>query len=135
VYGENSAGFSEALRVVAGVYLYQQAYDKAEAYLVQAATIEEKLYGHEEQSDPMGSINLSMLCNLYERWGKLDKLEACDRRLIAATEKQYGPDSQHLEQTLTREAKTLRTLGRPQEAAQVEQRLKSLKGSAAVNPN
>ena len=40
-----------------------------------------------------------------------------------------------LEQTLTREAKTLRTPGRAEEAVQVEQRLKALQPSAAVNPN
>lgn len=46
-----------------------------------------------------------------------------------------GPDTAFLEQTLTREAKTLRTLGRPEEAAKIEQRLKSLQPSAANNPN
>jgi hypothetical protein len=50
-------------------------------------------------------------------------------------EKQYGLDTAFLEQTLTGEAKTLRTLGRPEEAAKIEQRLKSLQPSAANNPN
>jgi len=36
---------------------------------------------------------------------------------------------------LTREAKTLRTLGRSEEAAKVEQRLKSFQPSAVNNPN
>jgi hypothetical protein len=52
-----------------------------------------------------------------------------------SAEKQYGPDTAFLEQTLTGEAKTLRTLGRPEEAAKIEQRLKSLQPSAANNPN
>jgi hypothetical protein len=78
---------------------------------------------------------LASLCKLYDTWGKPEKLEPCDRRMIAAIEKQYGPDTAFLEQTLTREAKTLRTLGRAEEAVQVEQRLKALQPSAAVNPN
>jgi hypothetical protein len=102
---------------------------------VKAASIEERLYGYEKNAGPMATVNLWTLCNVYERWGNTDKLEACDRRLIAATEKQYGPDSQSLEPTLTREAKTLRTLGRTEEAAKIEQRLKALQPSAANNPN
>jgi hypothetical protein len=56
--------------------------------------------------------------------------------LIAAIDKQpASPDTGFLEQTLTREAKTLRTLGRAEEAVQVEQRLKALQPSASINPN
>lgn len=132
-YGENSTGYSEALRELASVYIYEQAYDKAEPYLIQAAGIEERLYGY--RPGAMSSVNLYTLCAMYEQWDKPEKLEACDRRLIAATEKQFGPDSQFLEPTLTREAKTLRALGRAEEAGKVEQRLKSLQPSAANNPN
>jgi hypothetical protein len=56
--------------------------------------------------------------------------------LIVALDKQtIGANPQFLEVTLTREAKTLRTLGRPQEAEKIEQRLKSLQPSAANSPN
>jgi tetratricopeptide (TPR) repeat protein len=135
-YGENSTGYSEVLRAIAGVYMYQKVYEKAEAYLVQAASIEEKLYGQNAGNyGPMAYINLDTLCMLYDRWGKSDKLESCDERLIVAIEKQYGPDSPFLEDSLASEAKTLRTLGRAEEAARVEQRLKSLQPSAANNPN
>jgi tetratricopeptide (TPR) repeat protein len=135
-YGENSTGYSEVLRAVAGVYMYQKAYEKAEACLVQAASIEEKLYGQNAGNyGPMAYINLDTLCTLYDRWGKAEKLKSCDDRLIAAIEKQCGADSPFLEQTLTREAKTLRALGRLEDAAKIEQRLKSLQPSAAVNPN
>jgi hypothetical protein len=114
----------------------QKSYYKAETYLVQAAGIEAKLYGQNAGNcGPLAYLNLGALCTLYDRWGKAEKLESCHRRLIAIMEKQYGPDSAFLEQTLTREAKTLRTLGRTDEAAQVEQRLKSLQPSAAVSPN
>jgi tetratricopeptide (TPR) repeat protein len=135
VYGEKSVGYAEVLRSMSGVYIYQKAYDKAEAYLVQAADIEQRLYGNGNKYGPLAFINLASLCGLYDTWGQPEKLELCDRRLISAIEKQYGPDTAFLEQTLTREAKTLRTLGRPQEAAEVEQRLKSLQPSAANNPN
>ncbi len=135
-YGENSTGYSEVLRAVALVYIYQKAYDKAEAYLVQAAGIEAKLYGQTAGNyGPMAYVNVHTLCALYDQWGKAEKLESCDRRLIAAMEKQYGSDSPYLEDSLRRQAKTLRTLGRAEEAAQVEQRLKSLQPTAAVNPN
>ena len=78
---------------------------------------------------------LMTLCIVYENWGKTEKLEACDRRLIAALEKEKGPDTRYLEERLAREAKSLRSLGRAEEANQVEQRLKSLKNIAAANPN
>jgi hypothetical protein len=44
-------------------------------------------------------------------------------------------DPRFLEQTLTRESKTLRTLGRPAEADAIDKRLKSLQPSAAATPN
>jgi len=75
------------------------------------------------------------LCIVYAKWGKTEKLEACDRRLIAALEKEKGPDTRYLEETLAREAKTLRSLGRPEEADKVDPRLKSLKPTAAANSN
>lgn len=131
-YGENSASYTEVLRAMAGVYVYQKAYDKAELYLVQAVDIDDRLYGGEElQHEAFALMSLTSLCALYERWEKPDKLEACDRRLIVAIAKQYGPQSAFLEQTLTREAKTLRTLGRPAEAVEIEKRLKSLQPSVA----
>jgi tetratricopeptide (TPR) repeat protein len=135
VYGENSAAYTEMLRLMAIGYIQQKAYDKAEPYLVQAANIEEKLYGYDPRYSGMGLMNLTSLCGLYELWGKPDKLEPCDRRLIGALDKMPGPDTHFLEATLAREVKSLRSLGRLEEAAQVEQRLKSLNPSAAVVPN
>jgi hypothetical protein len=81
-------------------------------------------------------MSLAALCTLYERWNQPGKLEPCDRQLIVALDKQtIGANPQFLEATLTREAKTLRTLKRPQEAEKIEQRLKALQPSAANNPN
>jgi tetratricopeptide (TPR) repeat protein len=124
------------LRILGSAYLYQESYDKAEPYLVQATEIERKLYDYQPTYGGLALMSLSTLCTLYERWNQPGKLEPCDRQLIVAIDKQStGPDTLFLELTLAREAKTLRTLGRPQEAAQIEQRLKSLQPSAANNPN
>jgi hypothetical protein len=122
------------LYMMATVYLSQQNHAHAEPYLLQGADIEEKLnnydsgYGTEHRA-------LMTLCIVYDKWGKTEKLEACDRRLIAVLEKEKGPDTRYLEDSLAREAKTLRSLGRPEEAAKMEQRLKSLKPTSAANPN
>jgi len=51
-------------------------------------------------------------------------------------EKLTGSDNtRYIETLLTRDAKALRALGRPEEAAKIEQRLKSWQPSAANNPN
>lgn len=134
-YGENSVGFAEMLPVMAGVYLSQGDYEKAEPYLLQAVDIEEKLYNYDPRYGGIELRMLATLCKVYDKWGKADKLEPCDRRLISALEKVSGPDTRFLEETLTREAKTLRTLGRADEADTIEQRLKSLHPSTANKPN
>jgi tetratricopeptide (TPR) repeat protein len=133
-YGENSLGYADMLYLMANVYLSQKDHEHAEPYLIHGADIEEKLSTHVTVFGTQHKA-LMTLCVVYEKWGKTEKLEACDRRLIAILEKENGPDTRYLEQSLTREAKTLRDLGRPQEAYQVEQRLKSLQPTAASNPN
>jgi tetratricopeptide (TPR) repeat protein len=135
VYGETSPGYLDTLRILGTAFLVQESYEKAEPYLVQATEIERKLYDYDPRYGGMSLASLSTLCTMYERWDKPAKLEPCDRQLIVAVERQSGPDTHYLELTLQREAKTLRTLGRPAEAAEVEKRLKSLQPSAANNPN
>lgn len=97
---------------------------KAEPYLLRALNIDESLYGRD-------GLNLLMplasVCALYDKWGKPEKLEPYDRQMIAVIEKQYGPDSPQLASTLANEAKTLRSLGRVKEAAEVEDRLASIR--------
>ena len=134
-YGENSVGFADMLSVMAGVYLSQGDYEHAEPYLLQATAIEEKLYNYDPRYGGMELRMLMTLCMVYDKWGKPEKLEPYDRRLISLLEKEPGPDTRYLEETLAREAKTLRALGRPEEADKVEKRLKSLKPTAAANPN
>jgi tetratricopeptide (TPR) repeat protein len=133
-YGENSVGYAEMLAVMAAIYMSQEDYEHAEPYLLQATDIEEKLYNYDPRYGGMETRMLMTLCVMYEKWNKPEKLEPYDRRLISLLEKENGPDTSYLEQTLTREAKTLRTLGRPDEAGKIEQRLKSLQPSAASNP-
>jgi len=134
-YGDNSAGYADVLPVMASVYRSQEDYEHAEPYLVQAVDIEKKLYEYDPSYSGMGMNKLWNLCAFYEEWGKPEKLESCDRRLIPVLEKLGGPDTHFLEASLTRQAKTLRTLGRPDEADKIEQRLKSLQPSAANNPH
>jgi tetratricopeptide (TPR) repeat protein len=134
-YGEDSMGFEQMLPVMAGIYLSQQDYERAEPYLLQATAIEEKLYNYDPSYGGMEISMLITLCTVYEKWGKPEKLEPYDRRLISVLEKKPGPNTGYLEQILVREATTLRTLGRPEDAAKIDQRLKALQPSAAVNPN
>ena len=134
-YGENSAGYAEMLPMMAGVYLEQGDYEHAEPYLLQATDIEEKLYNYDSRFGGMEIRMLMTLCIVYDKWGKPEKLEPYDRKLISLLEKEPGPDTRYLEDTLAREARTLRTLGRPKEADEVQRKLESLKPTAAANPN
>jgi tetratricopeptide (TPR) repeat protein len=134
-YGESSANYTNVLRIFAALYMNQEAYDKAEPYLLQATELEAKLYDYDPRFGGFEYINLLSLCTLYDRWGNAAKLDSCDRRLIPVVEKISGTNTHLLEQLLTQQAKALRTLGRPQEAIKIEERLKSLQPQASVNPN
>jgi hypothetical protein len=70
---------------------------------------------------------LSSLCDLYTRWDKPEKAEPRYRQLLAAMEKQFGPDSPVLISLLADESKTLHELGRTEEAAKVDKRLQTLR--------
>jgi hypothetical protein len=74
-------------------------------------------------------IPLASVCSMYDKWGKPEKLEPYNSQLIAVLEKQFGPNSPQLAGTLDKEAQTLRTLGRTQEATKVEDRLASIRSS------
>jgi hypothetical protein len=69
---------------------------------------------------------LSFLGSLYGRWNKPDKAEPCDERLIPGMERKFGEDRVFLGPPLKSKQEALRQLGRLDEAAKVEQRLKSL---------
>jgi hypothetical protein len=74
---------------------------------------------------------LASLCSLYDKWGQPEKSDACYRHELVILEREYGPDSQVLAPVLTKQAEALRTLGRTEEAAAVEQRLKSVQTKPA----
>jgi tetratricopeptide (TPR) repeat protein len=134
-YGDNSAGYAQVLPAMANVYIAQGDYEHAEPYFLQAADIEEKLYNYDPSYGGMQLQMLFTVCAFYDKWGKPEKLEPCDHRLIPLLEKMSGPDTHFLEAALARESKTLRTLGRAEEAEKVEQHLKSLQPATASNPN
>jgi len=85
-------------------------------------SIESLLQEREADFDKLikDTVHIQKLMN--RRYGK--------QELDELLEKQYGPDSPLLLQTLTGESKALRGLGRPEEAAKVEQRIKTI--SAAM---
>ncbi len=130
-YGENSAGVSNSLRMVAGLYFSQNDFAKAEPILLRAVKIDETIYGHD---GPMAVINLTMLCSVYDRWAKPARAAPCQAHILSILEKQYGPDNPILVSTLTSEAQALRSLGRNEEAAKTEQRIKTIQATA-MNQN
>ena len=60
--------------------------------------------------------------------------DLCQGHLLAILEKQYGTDNPIVVPTLTSQATALRALGRNEEAAKIEQRIKSIQ-STAMNQN
>jgi tetratricopeptide (TPR) repeat protein len=135
IYGESSQNYMNVLRILSALYANEQTYEKAEAYALQAADLQEKLYEYNPNYHGLEYFSLLSLCNLYDRWGNAAKIEACDRRLIPIIEKLPGPDTHLLEGLLDHQAKALRTLGRTEEAAKIEERLKSLQPQAVINAN
>ena len=125
-FGENSDKVALSLVYEASVYMVQQDYAKAEPLLLRATRIDESLFGAEGFG--MNPV-LSSLTDMYTRWDKPEKAEPRYRQLLAALQKQYGPDSPVLLSTLSNEAKTLRKLGRAEEAEKYEQRIQSIRAA------
>jgi tetratricopeptide (TPR) repeat protein len=126
-YGENSAGVSNSLRMMAGLFAFQHDFAKSESILLRAVKIDETIYGHD---GPNALLNVTALCSVYDQLGNADKAAPCQVHLLAILEKQYGPDNPILVSTLTGEAQALRKLGRNEEATKIEQRIKSLQATA-----
>lgn len=93
VYGEGSDRVAASLLDAASVYIVQQDYAKAEPYILRAVHIDESLYGREGIDMLMPLANA---CNLYDKWGKPDNVEAYDRQLLAVAEKQFAPNRPQL---------------------------------------
>jgi tetratricopeptide (TPR) repeat protein len=125
-FGESSDRVANALVRATGVYFVQKDYAKAEPYLLRALHIDEALY-------PKDSLDLQIplaaLCGLYDRWNKPDKLDSCDRQYLGVIQKQYGASSPVLVPLLTSDAKALRSLGKETEAAQIDDRVASIRAA------
>jgi len=115
-FGEDNDKVAISLIYLASAYAVQQDYAKAEPYHLRATRIDVSLFGAE--SPGMNPV-LSSQCDLYARWDKPEKAEPRCHQLLAALEKQFGPDSRVLLSTLAGEGKTLHELGRTEEAAKV----------------
>jgi tetratricopeptide (TPR) repeat protein len=113
VFGESSDSVANSLIQASAVYFVQKDYAKAEPYVVRAVNIDESLYG-KDSIDLV--VPLSTICALYDRWGKPDKVDTYRRQLLLVLEKQYGANSPVLVPVLVSEAKTLRALGKNDEA-------------------
>ncbi|MGB6430585.1 MAG: tetratricopeptide repeat protein [Candidatus Acidiferrales bacterium] len=126
-FGANGEPVADALVYRSRIYFPQQL-DKAETDLLRALNIEQSLYAADDMH--LATV-LGSLADLYDLWGKPDKSEAADHQLIAILEKQFGPADPILARPLASEAKALRSLGRTDEAAAIEQRLNAIEQSTA----
>lgn len=125
-FGESSDRVADALVQATAVYFVQKDYAKAEPYLLRAVSIDEALYG----KDSIGmAVPMAALCGLYERWDKPEKAEPCERQEIVMIEKQYGVNSPVLVPVLTSDAKALRSLGKENEAQQIDNRVASIRAA------
>jgi tetratricopeptide (TPR) repeat protein len=130
-YGENSSATADTLRGLGQMYAMQGDAAKSEATLLHVLKIFENMYGAD---DFQVSLPLSLLCYGYDQSGATAKSQTCHARLLGIAEKQFGPDSPYLAGELNAEAAALRKLGRADEAAKFENRLKSLQ-AAQTSPN
>ena len=128
-FGENSNGKRRrACEVlVAGLYMAQSQWDKAEPYLVRAVKGSEAAVGPD---DNMVLVPLWGLCDLYDRAGKPEKSQPCWHRATEIMAKQFGESSPNLAQSLTSESNALRQLGKKDEADAIEERLRKIHRTA-----
>lgn len=118
-FGEQDAHTTNSLRQLAGFYTEQKQWSKAETYTLRAVKAS-------EGNDPVLLITVWGLCDLYDRWGKVDQAQLCWHRETGLMEKQVGENGPDLAQPLNNEAQDLRKLGRAAEAAKLEQRVAKL---------
>jgi tetratricopeptide (TPR) repeat protein len=84
LFGENSTPVADSLRGLAHVYMVQRDFSKSEATLLHVQKIYETAYGPENQ---MVAMPLTVLCSVYDQWGKQDKSAKCHARLAALAPK------------------------------------------------
>jgi tetratricopeptide (TPR) repeat protein len=127
-FGEQSGEFASSLVAVAMPYVIQRQWEKAEPILLRSERIVEANVSATDDYH-LWTVT-SMLCQLYDGWGKPEQLLNWDRRLLAIQTKMLGENSPKLSDVLSSEAKALTALGRTKEAAEVDQRLKALQAGA-----
>lgn len=125
--GPETVPVATALRMMAQVYFVQQDYAHAIPLLEQAV----KIHGKTDFSGDDAPIALYHLCTLYDRTNKHEQGAACHEQLVGVLSRLYSPDNPVLADDLTAEAKDLRALGRNDEAAKIDDRIKHLKPSTA----
>jgi tetratricopeptide (TPR) repeat protein len=118
------------LRTMAGLYMAQGDWAKAEPFLLRAVKASQGAAGADDNKT---LVPLYGLCDLYDRWEKPEQSQPCWQRAIGIMEKQVGENSLDLRQPLTAEAKALRKLGKSDEAEDIEQRLEKIEKIAASN--
>lgn len=109
-------------------YFAQQDYTDAEVWLLRAVKIDNEINGYDGSA---GAADVTTLCAVYDRAGKPDKSAGCYAQMVAMGENRFGADNPILAQPLTSEANALRAIGRNEDAAKIEQRIKTLQASAS----
>jgi uncharacterized protein HemY len=118
--GDKNPMAVESLRALAHLYEEQSDWPKAEVYLLRAVKSAESL------GSGMVTIPLWGLCDLYDRWDKPDKGQACWHRATDLMATQFGENSPNRTESMGSEAKCLRKLGRVNEAEKVEERIEKI---------
>lgn len=127
-YGETNSKVASGLHKMALTYFNQQDHADAEAWLLRAVKIDDEIDGYDGFQ---GSADVNMLCVVYDRAGKVDKAAGCYAKMAEITARQFSAENPVVALPLTSEVKALRSLGRNEEAAKIEQRIKALQASAS----
>jgi hypothetical protein len=127
-FSENDGRTSETLRAVAGFYMSRKDWAKSEVYLLRAVKAEETSEG---QDDNLVLVPLWGLCSLYDTWQRPEKAQPCWHRATQIVEKESGTNSPDLAQPIKNEVNALRTLGRENEANQLEMRLAKIQPASS----
>lgn len=121
---ENNPLVYDALRMAAAVYTAQNSYDNARPYLARAADLGDKLYGPQ---DYRAVSALYGLCDVESHLNDPKTTEQCYQRLVAGMESIYGDSNPALVPALAGYARSLKLVGRTDEAARIEQRAASIR--------
>ncbi|PYR72203.1 MAG: hypothetical protein DMF86_24290, partial [Acidobacteria bacterium] len=89
--GTEDAGLAEALLNFAGLYRAELKEREAEAALLRAVGIHERIMGLQTSEDPLMHSPRIQLAALYQQQGRFDEAEALLQRALAAIEKGTGP--------------------------------------------